>query len=337
MASLPHPRFPRSCCSPCGAARVGVREVSTVDGQRRPRTVTFDPARSICAKLAGELADEWVELVSLVSLVEEARYAPTSATPYRQTIEAFCTHIDAAVPRPHRASLAGTDPDLHHAVPERVRLLPSRHRPGSRTPAWHADRLRTLIGRRSLHAERVAAGQVMAAVIAENAALRDQLAKISRGGPSRSRARSTKLTSGTVPTTDARARAEPYADGRVSLTATASRTHLLSTELHARFTFGAGHAGWRQHWQSAGLATAAYVVTSTAVLVLHLVQPSAGVLYEQVVYLTAAGLAGTGRFLALRLFVFAGGRTRTTVRATSPAPTRQAGAKVPVLFPLPAL
>ncbi|MGP4049259.1 hypothetical protein [Streptomyces sp. 2A115] len=112
---------------------------------------------------------------------------------------------------------------------------------------------------------------------------------------------------------------------------------LLSTELHARFTFGAGHAGWRQHWQSAGSATAAYVVTSTAVLVLHLVQPSAGVLYEQVVYLTAAGLAGIGRFLVLRVFVFAAGRTRTTVRAVSPAPTRETGAKVSLFFPAPAL
>ncbi|MFD3499470.1 hypothetical protein [Streptomyces sp. NPDC058678] len=113
---------------------------------------------------------------------------------------------------------------------------------------------------------------------------------------------------------------------------------LLSTELHARFTFGAGHAGWRQHWQSAGSATAAYVVTSTAVLVLHLVEPSAGVLYEQVVYLTAAGLAGIGRFLLLRVFVFAGGRTRTTVRAMEPAPARETGAaKVSLLFPVPAL
>ncbi|WP_225859362.1 GtrA family protein [Streptomyces albicerus] len=112
---------------------------------------------------------------------------------------------------------------------------------------------------------------------------------------------------------------------------------LLSTELHARFTFGAGHAGWRQHWQSAGSATAAYVVTSIAVLVLHLVQPSAGVLYEQVVYLSAAGLAGIGRFLVLRVFVFASGRTRTTVRAMNPAPARETGAKVSLLFPVPAL
>ncbi|WP_280858891.1 MULTISPECIES: hypothetical protein [unclassified Streptomyces] len=111
----------------------------------------------------------------------------------------------------------------------------------------------------------------------------------------------------------------------------------LGTELHARFTFGTGHAGWRQHWQSAGSAAAAFAVTSAAVLVLHLVQPSAGALYEQVAYLGAAGLAGIGRFLVLRLFVFATSRTRTTARAMEPTPTREAGPKVSLLLPVPAL
>jgi len=84
---------------------------------------------------------------------------------------------------------------------------------------------------------------------------------------------------------------------------------VLCTELHALFTFGTGRrAGRRQHWQSAGSATAAYAVTSLAMLILHLVQASPGMLTEQVVYLSASGLAGTGRFLVLRLFVFAGGR-----------------------------
>jgi putative flippase GtrA len=84
---------------------------------------------------------------------------------------------------------------------------------------------------------------------------------------------------------------------------------VLCTELHALFTFGTGRrAGWRQHWQSAGSATAAYAVTSLAMLILHLVQSTPGMLTEQVVYLSASGLAGTGRFLVLRLFVFAGGR-----------------------------
>ncbi|CAM5713675.1 hypothetical protein SALBM311S_01357 [Streptomyces alboniger] len=112
---------------------------------------------------------------------------------------------------------------------------------------------------------------------------------------------------------------------------------LLGTELHARFTFGTGRAGWRQHWQSAGSATAAYAVTSAAVFVLHLVRPSAAMLSEQAVYLGAAGLAGIGRFLVLRLFVFVGGRTRPTKRGMGLAPTRRAGAQVSVLFPVPAL
>ncbi|WP_405560875.1 hypothetical protein OHQ89_49315 [Streptomyces canus] len=111
----------------------------------------------------------------------------------------------------------------------------------------------------------------------------------------------------------------------------------LGTELHARFTFGTGSAGWRQHWQSAGSAAAAFAVTSAAVLVLHVVQPSAGALYEQVAYLGAAGLAGVGRFLVLRLFIFAASQTRTTARAMEPAPVREAGPQVSLLLPVPAL
>ncbi|MEU8869088.1 hypothetical protein [Streptomyces umbrinus] len=98
---------------------------------------------------------------------------------------------------------------------------------------------------------------------------------------------------------------------------------VLCTELHALFTFGTGkRAGWRQHWQSAGSATAAYAVTSLAVLVLHLVQSSPGMLTEQVVYLSASGLAGTGRFLVLRLFVFAGGRERVQEQVHEQGRTR---------------
>jgi putative flippase GtrA len=93
---------------------------------------------------------------------------------------------------------------------------------------------------------------------------------------------------------------------------------LLGTELHARFTFGAGRrAHWRQHLQSAGSATAAYLVTSAAILVLHAVQPSASMRWEQAVYLGASGLAGIGRFLVLRLFVFARGRTAGTVQVAA--------------------
>jgi putative flippase GtrA len=87
---------------------------------------------------------------------------------------------------------------------------------------------------------------------------------------------------------------------------------LLCTELHARFTFAKGRsARWREHWQSAGSATAAYLATSIAVYGLHVVQPLSGMLTEQIVYLGASGLAGAARFTILRLYVFAGRRGRT--------------------------
>lgn len=96
---------------------------------------------------------------------------------------------------------------------------------------------------------------------------------------------------------------------------------LLCTELHARFTFGAAHRpGRREHGQSAGSAAAAYAVTSAAMLALHAVQSSPGALTEQLVYLSASGLAGIGRFLVLRLCVFAADRSRkplTTPSSTS--------------------
>ncbi|GCD97989.1 hypothetical protein [Embleya hyalina] len=80
---------------------------------------------------------------------------------------------------------------------------------------------------------------------------------------------------------------------------------VAATELHSRFTFGGGRAGLRAHGQSALSALAAYLVTTAAMLGLHAAAPGAGVLVEQGVYLGASGLAGIGRFVVLRLFVFA--------------------------------
>ncbi|MFI6644646.1 GtrA family protein [Streptomyces sp. NPDC050504] len=86
---------------------------------------------------------------------------------------------------------------------------------------------------------------------------------------------------------------------------------LLATELHARFTFGAGgRATWRQHVQSAGSAAAAYLLTCVAMLVLQQLVAAPGVLLEQAVYLSASALAGVARFVVLRLVVFARGRSR---------------------------
>lgn len=89
---------------------------------------------------------------------------------------------------------------------------------------------------------------------------------------------------------------------------------LLATELHHRFTFGAaekgawrraGLAGWRIHAKSALTLAVAYLMTTAAVLILDAADPHTSPLLTQAVYLGASGLAGTGRFLVLRLVVFA--------------------------------
>jgi putative flippase GtrA len=103
---------------------------------------------------------------------------------------------------------------------------------------------------------------------------------------------------------------------------------LLATELHARFTFGAGgRATWRQHTQSAGSAAAAYVVTCIAMFVLHLLMAAPGAVLEQIVYLSASALAGVARFVMLRLVVFARERSQATatVRTAFPVPAAPAG------------
>jgi putative flippase GtrA len=95
---------------------------------------------------------------------------------------------------------------------------------------------------------------------------------------------------------------------------------VVATELHSRFTFGGGRGGLRAHTQSAASALAAYLFTTAAMLGLHAAAPDAGVLVEQGVYLGASGLAGIGRFVILRLFVFA----RPTAGATTLVTTRPA-------------
>ncbi|MFD8733575.1 hypothetical protein ACFV06_01515 [Streptomyces sp. NPDC059618] len=102
---------------------------------------------------------------------------------------------------------------------------------------------------------------------------------------------------------------------------------LLATELHARFTFGAGrHATWRQHTQSAGSAAATYAVTCAAMLVLHQLAAAPGAMLEQGVYLSASALAGVARFTALRLIVFARTTTTRPAQTTATMPTARAAA-----------
>ncbi|MFE5241751.1 MULTISPECIES: hypothetical protein [unclassified Streptomyces] len=110
---------------------------------------------------------------------------------------------------------------------------------------------------------------------------------------------------------------------------------LLATELHARFTFGAGaRATWRQHVQSAGSAAAAYVATCAAMLMLHQLAAAPGAMLEQTVYLSASALAGAARFAVLRLVVFARDRAQPSVGRPAegphtPAPTPPPHASTP--------
>ncbi|GAA1936207.1 hypothetical protein GCM10009837_72690 [Streptomyces durmitorensis] len=116
----------------------------------------------------------------------------------------------------------------------------------------------------------------------------------------------------------------PWALANACVTAVST---LLATELHARFTFGAGgRATWRQHAQSAGSAAAAYAVTCVAMLVLQQLVTSPGAVLEQVVYLSASALAGVARFVVLRLVVFA--RSRAQAPATA-RPVHATLARVP--------
>lgn len=109
---------------------------------------------------------------------------------------------------------------------------------------------------------------------------------------------------------------------------------LLATELHARFTFGAGgRATGRQHAQSAGSAAAAYAVTCLAMLALQQLVAAPGAVLEQVVYLSASALAGVARFAVLRLVVFARNRSRGAAVAAAPATTRTAPA-LPAVRPV---
>ncbi|MEV7891728.1 hypothetical protein ACWD3I_24245 [Streptomyces sp. NPDC002817] len=106
----------------------------------------------------------------------------------------------------------------------------------------------------------------------------------------------------------------------------------LATELHSRFTFGAGGRATRsRHVRSAGSAAAAYAASSVAMLVLQLLVAAPGAVLEQVVYLSASALAGVARFAVLRFVVFARNRSQaaTAVRTARPVHTARVRAAAP--------
>lgn len=96
-----------------------------------------------------------------------------------------------------------------------------------------------------------------------------------------------------------------------------------ANELHSRITFRQGAASLRVHLESTATAVAAYLVTTCALLGLGAVDSEAGALTQQAVYLTASGLAGVGRFVALKVVVFARGTKSARPQPTS-VPVRHA-------------
>ncbi|WP_329136833.1 hypothetical protein OG552_25820 [Streptomyces sp. NBC_01476] len=91
-------------------------------------------------------------------------------------------------------------------------------------------------------------------------------------------------------------------------------TTVLATELHGRFTFRRGGASWSDHWASGLTVLMSYLFTTGALLAFDVLAPGGGVWVRQGVYLTASGLAGVGRFLLLRLVVFAADKKTPAVR-----------------------
>ncbi|MEU8135116.1 GtrA domain-containing protein [Streptodolium elevatio] len=92
---------------------------------------------------------------------------------------------------------------------------------------------------------------------------------------------------------------------------------VVANELHSRITFRHGAASVRVHLESTATAVAAYLVTTAALLALDAIDGGAGALTRQVVYLAASGLAGVGRFVALKVMVFARGTKSGQPQAAS--------------------
>ncbi|MGW2687690.1 hypothetical protein ACWC6I_31595 [Streptomyces sp. NPDC001414] len=80
---------------------------------------------------------------------------------------------------------------------------------------------------------------------------------------------------------------------------------VVATELHARVAFGHGRPGLTGHLKSAATTAVGWLVTSAAVGALAALRPGSGIVVQQTVYLSATALVGIGRYLVLRLGVFA--------------------------------
>ncbi|MFJ4787783.1 hypothetical protein [Streptomyces sp. NPDC088794] len=91
---------------------------------------------------------------------------------------------------------------------------------------------------------------------------------------------------------------------------------VVATELHARVSFGHGRPGLAGHLKSAATMIAGWLVTSAAVGALDAFHPGGGLVLQQAVYLSATALVGIGRYLVLRLVVFAERAPRSRAEAS---------------------
>ncbi|WP_432008621.1 hypothetical protein [Streptomyces bacillaris] len=114
--------------------------------------MTVDPADFTCSALAGELADEWVELSA------DKDYKQSTVRQARTAVVAFCEYVDKHVPRAAEASLGRADPDLNVVVANWLKSLTSTFPSGSRGPAQYAGRVRRLVKRRAEHPQRPVVG-----------------------------------------------------------------------------------------------------------------------------------------------------------------------------------
>jgi hypothetical protein len=141
--------FPAQETNESTAPRIGIRLVRAVRQSGTTREITFDPSEFRCARLAGELADEWV------AYTEISRVSDKSAAHGRRAIQHFCTTADLLLgENAHRATMTRERPDIATVLAEWERTLPSSFRAGSTTPAAYAGVVRAYIGRRAQHGQR---------------------------------------------------------------------------------------------------------------------------------------------------------------------------------------
>ena len=141
--------FPSVAAQPALPARIGIRQARAPNRTGTLCDLTFDPNEFRCARLAGELADEWVDYVEISGISRQ------SAALGRRAIRHFCTKADLQLgPHALRASMSGQDPDIAAVLAEWERTLPAAFRAGSKAPAAFAGIVRALMVRRAQHDQR---------------------------------------------------------------------------------------------------------------------------------------------------------------------------------------